>query len=213
MGRPPKFSRDQLKKAALAIVDEHGLAALSMRSLAAAVGTGAMTLYNHVSDRAELDALVVDAVMSEARWKPARYDDWRDEVRAVSSAIWRAIRSHPQAVPLILTRRSRSPALAELSEALLHGLARSGRSKAELLIAFRAITAYLAGMAQVELAGPLSVGAGEQPLEVIERFRALPADRFPHLREIASAAVRSSAEREFKAGLELIIAGLGEPDA
>ncbi|HEX6535049.1 MAG TPA: TetR/AcrR family transcriptional regulator C-terminal domain-containing protein [Gemmatimonadaceae bacterium] len=211
MGRPPKFSREQLKQAALAIVDEHGLAALSMRSLAAAVGTGAMTLYNHVADRAELDALVVDGVMSEARWKRARYDDWRDEVRAVSTAIWRAIRSHPRAIPLILTRRSRSPALAELSEALLRGLARSGRSKADLLIAFRAVSGFLAGLAQAELAGPLSVGAGEQPLEVIERFMALPADRFPHLIEIANAATRSSAEREFKAGLELLIAGLSAP--
>jgi AcrR family transcriptional regulator len=209
MGRPPKFSRDQLQKAALALVDEHGLAGLSMRSLAAAVGTGAMTLYNHVADRAELDALVIDAAMSEARWKrPASYDDWRDEVRAVATAIWRAVRAHPHVVPLILTRRSRSPALAESSEALLHGLARSGRSGAELLVAFRTVSGFIAGLAQVELAGPLSVQAGEKPAEVIDRFRALPADRFPHLIEIANAAVRSNAKREFKLGLELVIAGL-----
>lgn len=208
MGRPPKFSRDQLKKAALAIVDEQGLAALSMRSLAAAVGTGAMTLYNHVADRAELDALVVEAVMSGARWKSKKFDDWRDEVRVVATAIWRAGRAHPHAIPLILTRRSRSPALAGLSEALLHGLARSGRSHAELLVAFRAVSAFIAGMAQSELAGPMSVQAGELPREVIDRFRALPPDRFPHLIEIATAARRSSAEREFRAALELIIAGL-----
>lgn len=209
MGRPAKFSRAQLQKAALALVDERGLDALSMRSLAAAVGTGAMTLYNHVADRAELDALVIDAVMAEARWKrSASYDDWRDEVRAVATTIWRAVRAHPHVVPLILTRRSRSPALAELSEALLRGLARSGRSGAELLIAFRTVSAFIAGMAQVELAGPLSVQAGEEPQEVIDRFRALPADRFPHLIEIATAAMRSTAEREFKRGLEVVIAGL-----
>lgn len=209
MARPAKFSREQLQKAALALVDEHGLAGLSMRSLAAAVGTGAMTLYNHVADRADLDTLLVDAVMSKARWKRGvSYDDWRDEVRVVATAIWRAGRAHPQVVPLILTRRSRSLALAESSEALLRGLARSGRSGAELLVAFRTVTGLIAGLAQVELAGPLSVQAGEEPRQVIDRFRALPAERFPHLIEIASAAAKSNAEREFKRALELVIAGL-----
>ncbi len=208
MGRPAKISREQLQTAALALVDEHGLAGLSMRSLAAALGTGAMTLYNHVADRAELDALVIDAVMSEARWAPEPHEDWREEVRAVATAIWRSVRAHPHVVPLILTRRSRSRAMADLSEALLRGLARSGRSGERLLIAFRAVSGFIAGLAQAELAGPLSLQAGEQPQEVIDRFRALPADRYPNLIEIANAAATSDAEEEFRCGLDIILSGL-----
>ena len=40
-----KFTTDDIAAAALAIVDESGLAALSMRSLATALGTGPMTMY------------------------------------------------------------------------------------------------------------------------------------------------------------------------
>ena len=69
MAPKAKFTRAQLQEAALALVDEQGLAALSMRTLAGALGTGPMTLYNYVKDRDELDALVVEAVLSEV--KPA----------------------------------------------------------------------------------------------------------------------------------------------
>jgi AcrR family transcriptional regulator len=207
-GRPPRHSREQLQSAALAIVDAEGLAGLSMRSLAKALGTGAMTLYGHVSDRADLDALVAEAVAAETHWRRKTYDDWRAEVDAIATAMWRAVRAHPHAIPLILTRRSRSVAVADASEALLAALARSGRSGRELLVAFRAVTAFVAGFAQAELAGPLAVAAGETPDEVIARFAALPLDRFPRLVEIARAAKKSDPKREFREGLAALLDGL-----
>ena len=67
MAPKAKFTRAQLQEAALALVDEQGLAALSMRTLAGTLGTGPMTLYNYVKDRDDLDALVVEAVLAEVR--------------------------------------------------------------------------------------------------------------------------------------------------
>jgi AcrR family transcriptional regulator len=208
MARPAKFTRPQLQAAALALVDVHGLDALSMRGLAAALGTGPMTLYNHVADRADLEVLLVDAVLATVELPRVRHADWRADVRAIATAMWRAVRVHPQVIPLILTRRSRSPALLEVSEALLAALARSGRSRRQLLVAFRSVSAFVAGFAQVELAGPLSVAAGEAPDAVIARFRSLPRRRYGRLVEIARAARTSTAEREFRDGLDLLIAGL-----
>lgn len=208
MGRPAKFTREQLQAAALALVDEQGLAGLSMRSLAGALGTGAMTLYNYVSEREELDILVVEAVIAEARWSPSAHEEWPDEVRAIATALWRAVRAHPEAIPLILTRRSRAPAVFEVTEAMLRALARSGRSGQPLLIAFRAVSALIMGLAQSELAGPLALRAAESAEATIARFRALPRERFPHLIEIANAAAASDAESEFHQSLDLLIEGL-----
>ncbi|MDX2171035.1 MAG: TetR/AcrR family transcriptional regulator C-terminal domain-containing protein [Deltaproteobacteria bacterium] len=210
VGRPAKFSRQQLQTAALALVDAHGVDGLSMRSLAAALGTGPMTLYTHVHDRRDLDVLVVEAVMAKARLPRVAYDDWRDAVRALATAAWRAVRAHPNAIPLILTRRSQSPAVYDWGEALLAALQRGGRSRRRLLIAFRAVTALVMGFAQAELAGPLAV---ESPRAVIARFRALPAARYPRLVEVATVARYSSAEREFREGLELLLAGLADARA
>lgn len=208
MGRPAKFTRLQLQAAALALVDAHGLAGLSMRALATALGTGPMTIYNHVADRAELDALVVEAVITKVDWPRERHHDWRDDVRDIATATWRAVRAHPHVIPLILTRRSRSPAVLEVTEALLAALARSGRSGQRLLSAFRAVSAFVAGFAQAELAGPLSLAAGEAPEAVVGRFRALPKGRYARLVEIADAAVTSDTAREFRDGLDILLAGL-----
>ena len=179
-----------------------------MRALAARLGTGAMTLYNHVAHREDLEVLVVEAVVGAVDWPRRERADWRDAVRDIALALWRAVRAHPRVIPLILTRRSRSPAVFDASEALLDALARSGRTGRELLVAFRAIQALIMGFAQVELAGPLSRAAGERPQAVIRRFRSLPAERYPHLIEIATAAMKSDAEKEFRSGLEILLAGL-----
>ncbi len=178
-----------------------------MRTLASALGTGAMTLYNYINEREELDILVVEAVIAEARWSPAADAEWRDEVRAIATALWRAVRAHPHAIPLILTRRSRSPAVLEVAEAMLHALARGGHAGDSLLIAFRAVSALVMGFAQAELAGPLALQAGESATVTIARFCALPSDRYPHLIEIANAAASSDAETEFHASLDLLLAG------
>ncbi|OUL99081.1 hypothetical protein A8M77_28050 [Variovorax sp. JS1663] len=208
MGRPAKFTHAQLQSAALRLLDKQGLAGLSMRSLAAELGTGAMTLYNYVPQREGLDLLVIEAVIAEVRWERDSFADWKDEVRTIASALWQALRAHPNAIPLILTRRSRAPAMFEVTEALLTALARSGRSDTDLLVAFRAVSALVMGLAQAELAGPLSLQAMESAEETIARFRALPAARFPNLIDIASAALRSTAEQEFQASLDLLLAGL-----
>ena len=62
-----RFTTDEIAVAALRMVDEAGLGALSMRSLAAALGTGPMTLYNYVADKEGLEELVVAAIVSEVR--------------------------------------------------------------------------------------------------------------------------------------------------
>jgi len=211
---PPKakFTRAQLQAAALALVDKDGLAALSMRTLAATLGTGPMTLYNYVRDRGDLDALVVEAVMAEVRL-PRERGDWQQDVRAIVEATWRTVRRHPNVIPLVLTRRTLHETTLDWAEALLRALARSGRSGVDLLVAFRTVSGFVMGLAQAQLAGPLSPegeSAGD-PHEDVSRAQALPPDRFPHLVEIARAAVRLGADREFRAGLDIVVAGLERP--
>jgi AcrR family transcriptional regulator len=203
---PPKakFTRAQLQGAALTIVDRDGLPALSMRSLAAALGTGPMTLYNYVKDRDDLDALVVEAVMEEVRL-PRERGDWRADVTAIVEATWRTVRHHPNVIPLVLTRRTLHETTLVWAEALLRALARSGRSGADLLVAFRTVSGFVMGFAQAQLADPLAL---DEDREDIVRAQALPKDRFPRLIEIADAAARLGADREFRAGLDIVMAGL-----
>jgi AcrR family transcriptional regulator len=212
---PPKakFTRAQLQAAALAIVDKEGLGALSMRTLAATLGTGPMTLYNYVRDRGDLDALVVEAVMAEVRL-PRERGDWQQDVRAIVEATWRTVRRHPNVIPLVLTRRTLHETTLDWAEALLRALARSGRSGVDLLVAFRTVSGFVMGFAQAQLSDPLTPGEDQQAdhqdekHQDVARAQALPAERFPRLIEIAAAAAKLGADREFRAGLDIVMAGL-----
>ena len=201
---PPKakFARAQLQEAALAIVDREGLPALSMRSLAGALGTGPMTLYNYVKDRDDLDALVVEAVLAEVRL-PREKGDWRADVTAIVEATWRTVRRHPHVIPLLLTRRTLHETTLQWAEGLLEALARSGRSDTELLIAFRTVSGFVMGLAQAQLAGQ---PASDHP--DVARAQALPPASYPRLIEIAKAATRLGPDRELRAGLDIVMAGL-----
>ena len=99
-----RFTVDEIATAALGIVDQSGLGALSMRTLAAALGTGPMTVYNYVADKEGLEELVVAAVVADVE-VPAPTDDWQHDVHQVATAMWRAVRAHPSALPMFLTRR------------------------------------------------------------------------------------------------------------
>lgn len=201
MAPKARFTRPQLQEAALTLVDEHGLGALSMRALAGALGTGPMTLYNYVKDRDELDALVVEAVLAEVKTRRSQ-GDWQGDVRAIVEATWRTVRRHPNVIPLVLTRRTLHETTLRWAEGLLEALARGGRRDTELLVAFRTVSGFVMGLAQAQLSGPTADNAD------VARAQALPADRYPRLIEIAKAARGLGPDREFRAGLDIVMAGL-----
>lgn len=207
MPAPARFTRAQLQQAALDLVDSQGVAALSMRTLASALGTGPMTIYNYVRDRDALDELVVEAVLANARW-PDASDDWRRDVRTILQAMWDAIGAHPHAVPLILSRRTLHEGTLLPAEALLAALSRSGRSGPALLAAFRAVLGFVTGLAQMRLARQPSDDDPD-----IARARELDPARFPKLIEIADAAASVDPDYELRAGLDIILAGLSPADA
>jgi len=67
-GPAPEHSRAEIAAAAAALADGSGLAAVTMRSAAAAVGTAPASLYRYVATRDELVELMVDQVYGEYRY-------------------------------------------------------------------------------------------------------------------------------------------------
>jgi AcrR family transcriptional regulator len=64
-GPVPEHSRAQIAAAAVVLADARGLAAVTMRSAAAAVGTAPASLYRYVATRDELVELMADQVYGE----------------------------------------------------------------------------------------------------------------------------------------------------
>jgi AcrR family transcriptional regulator len=63
--RRPRYTREQIAAAALAVADAEGIEAVSMRRVAAELGAGTMTIYHYVRTKGELLDLMDDAIMAE----------------------------------------------------------------------------------------------------------------------------------------------------
>ena len=200
-----RFTSDEIAAAALGIVDADGLSALSMRSLAAALGTGPMTVYNYVPDKEGLEELVVAAVVAEVRL-PDPTDDWQRDAYAIADAMWRGIRAHPAAIPLVLTRRTLSATGFAAADALIAALARAGLSDRDRLAAFHAVLGFVLGAAQAELAGPFT--RGRDTADAAARIGSVAAGTYPHIEALSVVAMETTAEEDFERGLRMLLDGI-----
>lgn len=203
-----RFTVSDIAAAALEIVDHDGLGGLSMRTMAAALGTGPMTLYNYVRGRGELEELVAEAVIADVK-VPEPSDNWRSDVRSIAMALWETMRRHPNAVPLVLTRRTVSASSYPAADRLIAALARAGLADLDLLAAFRAVLGLVMGSAQVELAGPPGESERErEQIAVAARIGGLAGAEHPHIAALAQTSQASTAVADFERGLDILLAGV-----
>src|SRR5882724_3884773 len=93
------LSRDRILQAALALADEGGIDALSMRKLGQALGVEAMSLYNHVASKSDLLDGMVDVVFGEIGL-PASDGGWKQAMRQRAISARAALSRHRWAIGL-----------------------------------------------------------------------------------------------------------------
>ncbi|MEU7822543.1 TetR/AcrR family transcriptional regulator [Catellatospora sp. NPDC049133] len=200
MPRKRSLTTDQLAAAALAVVDRDGLAVLTMRTVAQELNMGTMSLYRYVSDREQLERLVVELVLGGVDFTVPDLPTWQERIAALCERIRLAVHAHPAMVPLLLVHRHASPGVRRSGEAMLSVLAGAGFTGERRVIAFRALVSYLIGALQAEGLGPLS-GAGTDVLATL-------GEQYPYLAETAVSARGVTPQREFGEGLALLLRGL-----
>src|SRR5437764_7809599 len=107
--RRKPLSRERILDTALALVDEEGIEALSMRKLGQALGFEAMSLYNHVANKDDVLNGLLDLVLDETE-PPAPEDEWDVAVRRSAISVHDALRRHPWAAPLLMSEAHIRPA-------------------------------------------------------------------------------------------------------
>lgn len=162
------LSRAQICREALALVDEEGLPALSMRRLGARLGIEAMSLYHHVRDKADLlDALhaaVLGDLDAEAR------GDWRELLLGLARALRKALLCHPNVVPLFATRPVRAPeALASIAR-VLAALVEAGFSDRDAEKTLITVGVFTIGCVLAETQGSQDPASPRQPGNAEFRF-------------------------------------------
>jgi AcrR family transcriptional regulator len=203
------LSRDQVLRAAVALADEGGVGALSMRKLGQVLGVEAMSLYNHVASKGDLLDGMVDVVFSEIGL-PSGDVGWKPAMRQRAISAREVLARHRWAIGLMESRRSPGPATLRHHDAVLGCLRGAGFSVELTAHAYSVLDSYIYGFALQEASLPFD-SAEEAPELAQEIAGQLPAGEYPHLTELAVVHVLQPGYRygdEFEIGLDLILDGL-----
>ncbi|HEX9856370.1 MAG TPA: TetR/AcrR family transcriptional regulator [Acidimicrobiia bacterium] len=202
------LSRERLLRSAIAIADERGNAALTMRSLAQELGVKPMSLYHHVANKEEILDGIIDVVFGEIELPPADAG-WRSAMRHRAISARRVLASHPWATPLMESRTNPGPATLRHHDAVIGSLRAAGFSIQMTAHAYSLLDSYVYGFALQEAVLPFDrKTAPDVAGAIIAQF---PSDEYPHLAELATEHVLQPGYdhgNEFEIGLELILDGL-----
>ena len=206
------LSRERILATAVALADERGVEALSMRKLAQELEVVPMALYKHVVNKDELLDGMVDVVVGEVD-PPASGTDWKTAIRQRALSARRMLLRHPWASKVIESRTSPTPAVLEYMDAMI-GIFRAGGFSIDLTHhAMHTMGSRMLGFSQ-ELFDE-SADAGPQLMEP-EMLRAM-AGRYPYITELVTAITHDPGsvvgpgcddQFEFEFALDLMLDGL-----
>jgi len=186
-GRPAQHTRAEITGAALRIADAEGLDAVSMRRVAAELGTGAASLYRYVENRDEMLDLMTDATAAEYRLDPppgqTAPGGWLAELVALGEQARAILRRHRWLAALSLTRPVIGPNAIAVIERFLDIVSGHPAPLAAKLEAFAMLNGLTATTVLHEQAG----GPALQERNVGYLRHAIAAGGHPRLSELVAA--------------------------
>ncbi len=200
------LSRERVLHAALALVDRDGLEALSMRRLAKELGVEAMSLYNHVENKEDVVAGILDLVAAEIE-PPAERLSWKEALRARAVSAHDAFLRRPWAARIWMSAGRPSDDHFADADAILRRLREAGLSASLTYRAFHVFNGYILGHALQSLEFPYDDEELKQQAAAF--LHTFPAEAYPDLAD----HIRGHADPEddagsFEFGLDLILDGL-----
>jgi AcrR family transcriptional regulator len=202
------LSRALVLEAAVALADEAGLEAFSMRGLAQELGVVPMALYKHVANKEELLDGMVDIVFGEIDL-PSTELDWRSAMRQRAASTREALRRHSWAIGMMESRHP-GPANLRNHNAVMGCLREAGFSFELAIHAYSVQDAYIYGFALQERDTGFETpdSAGEAAQRRAQSVAAL--ENYPYLVEITTKLPESGYDNaaQFTWGLDLILEGL-----
>lgn len=206
------LTRSMILQAALRIVDRDGVDGLSMRRLSVALGRDPVMLYRHVPNKAAVLDGVAEIVLAQLSVDTAD-PDWAGQLRVVAHEFRQLAVTHPNVVPLLVTRPLatplglRPPGMLRPIEDVLALLTSAGFTGDDALHIYRVLFGYLYGHILNELQEVI-----ERPEETDDVLRLglhrLTITEFPVLRALASALASYDGTNELDRFLDLLLPGL-----
>ncbi len=177
----PILDLERILGAALGLIDEEGLDALSMRRLGARLGVEAMALYHYVPNKeALLGGLVERAVLAGAAEVEQSDGDWRRRLESFARQSRAALLAHPNLLPVVLSRPIRSEAALNRFARALQTLVAAGFDIVDAYCALNGLALMVLGLVAGEVnpaADPAPSPQGDEANAYEARLAELIGDR------------------------------------
>lgn len=209
------LSRERVLRAAMAVADAGGIAALTIRSLAEELGVKPMSVYHYVANKDEILDLIVDLVFGEIDL-PEPDGDWRAGMRRRADSARRVLKEHHWAIGLLQSRIHPGPNTLRHHNAFIGALRVAGFSVELTAHAFALIDSYVYGFALSEAALPIHGPESVADTAATMMAQLFDADAYPHLVAFTTGHVMQPGYdfgAEFGFGLDLILDGLARSEA
>lgn len=218
-GPKQRTTVDAVVAAALGIADTQGLAALTMRSVAAALGITPMATYTYVPGKAELLDLMLDTVYQRMERHDLSGMGWRERVSTVAAENRAMLAAHPWVAYLPTTRPPLGPGVAAKYDHELRAFDGLGLTDVDMDAALTYVLGFVTSTAQlaIDTAGA-AAESGQSDHDWWERAapllaRVFDTERYPLAARVGEAAGQAhdsaySADHAYEFGLARVLDGL-----
>lgn len=212
--RPAKapLSVEAVVDAALGILKAEGLEAVTMRRVAAALDTGAASLYVYVAGREGLLAAMLDRVIATVRLEEPDSGRWREQLHSLLGRLHRALVAHPGIAGITLAEPPTTRAVFAFNENLLGILIAGGLEPQEaawLCDIFVLLVTAVASEDDVRLLRDAANGKRREMAADLQRtFAGLPPERFPLLAAHAAEMVAGDGDERLRFAIDIAVDGV-----
>lgn len=213
--RREPLSVERIVDAAFKVLASEGYDAVTMRRVAQELGTGQASLYAHVENKAELDALLIDEMSHSVKVPAPEPARWQEQIKQVLRDMRAAMNAHHGVARAILGVIPMTEGPMAAGEAMLAILLAGGINAqiaawaCDLLPLYASAIAFEDSIRRDKGAIPMTVeDEAEHRAMVRQYFESLPAERFPLMSSMAPLLARGSGDERFEFGLSVLVAGL-----
>lgn len=214
-GPKPSLTLDRIVEAAIALADQEGIDALSMRRVATELGSGTMSLYRHVPGKAELLALMLDKVSGPGESAAdvlAR--GWRAVIEAVARGSHRLYLGHPWLLQVNWSRPVLGPSTLASIDFIMRGLDGLPLTDQERVSVMIMIDSYVTGVARQRIlseALPAETGVTDEEFwrhhtPILEK--AMASGDYPAVAALSEDAFSMGWDETFDFGLQRLLDGI-----
>jgi AcrR family transcriptional regulator len=216
-GRPGAgrtLTEDEILDATLALLDEGGVAAASVRGIAARVGVAPNAVYTYFPDKAAVLSALVERLLGlvDQEALADRSTPWRDRVETVALNLRAQLMAHPGAVSVLIGGPMDGLNALGIGERLLELLADAGLEPTEAAMASYLLITYVFGSMALEVAELAEPGPPPpEPERVAARaavYGAIPAAAYPRTAAAADTLAGYISTEQYRWGLRRVLDGI-----